>query len=224
MGSSLSSSSSPESLGVLVEALMGLPGVGRRTAERLAHHLLRVPEEEALALADAIRDARERIKPCSVCGAPSESDPCRVCADASRDRGLVLVVESARDLNALEASGTWRGVYHVLGGRVSPLEGVGPESIALGALVERALTGAVREIVIATNPDLEGDGTALHVERAVLAAAPAVVVTRLARGLPSGGAIEYVSKAVLSDAIENRGSPRGRGSSASESPIRRGPG
>ena len=184
---------------------MGLPGVGRRTAERLAHHLLRVPEAEALALADAIREARERIRPCSVCGAPSESDPCPVCSDGSRDRGLVLVVETARDLVALEASGTWKGVYHVLGGRVSPLEGVGPEALSLAALTLRAASGAVREIVIATNPDLEGDGTALHVERALRLAAPTVRVTRLARGLPSGGAIEYVSKAVLSDAIENRG-------------------
>ena len=194
----------PKSLETLVEALTGLPGVGRRTAERLAHHLLKVPEEEALGIADAIREARARIKPCSRCGAPAETDPCPICADPSRDHGLVLVVETARDLRALDASGTWRGGYHVLGGHVSPLEGVGPESLALSALVERAASGAVREIVIATNPDLEGDGTALHVARALAAAAPAVVVTRLARGLPAGGAIEYVSKAVLSDAIENR--------------------
>ena len=194
----------PKSLEALVEALMGLPGVGRRTAERLAHHLLKVPEEEALAIADAIREARARIKPCSSCGAPSESDPCPVCADPSRDHGLVLVVETARDLNALEASGTWKGCYHVLGGHVSPLEGVGPEALSLAALVDRAASGSVREVVIATNPDLEGDGTAMHVAKALASAAPSVTVTRLARGLPSGGAIEYVSKAVLSDAIENR--------------------
>src|SRR5882672_6906473 len=108
---------------------MTLPGVGHRTAERLAHHLLRAPEAEALSLADAIREARERIRPCSTCLAPAERDPCPVCADPARDRGLVLVVESARDLEAIEESGTWRGVYHVLGGRVSPLEGVGPESL-----------------------------------------------------------------------------------------------
>jgi len=194
----------PKALEALVEGLMGLPGVGRRTAERLAHHLLRVPEAEALALADAIRAARERIRPCSACGAPAEADPCPVCADPSRDHGLVLVVETARDLRALEDSAAWRGVYHVLGGRVSPLEDVGPEALTLSALVARAQRGELREVVIATNPDLEGDGTALHVARALKAAAPAVPVTRLARGLPSGGAIEYVSKAVLSDAIENR--------------------
>ena len=197
----------PRSLEALVEALSTLPGVGRRTAERLAHHLLRAPEAEALAIADAIREARERIRPCSTCGAPSETDPCAVCGDASRDAGLVLVVETARDLRALEDSGAWRGTYHVLGGRVSPLEGVGPDAIALDALVARARSGAVREVVVATNPDLEGDGTALHVARALAAAAPDVRVTRLARGLPTGGAIEFASRAVLADAIEHRREP-----------------
>jgi len=197
----------PRSLTDLIEALTTLPGVGRRTAERLAHHLLRAPEAEALAIADAIRAARERIRPCSTCGAPSETDPCSVCGDPSRDAGLVLVVETARDLRALEDSGAWRGAYHVLGGRVSPLEGVGPDGIALDALVARARSGAVREVVVATNPDLEGDGTALHVARAVREAAPGVRVTRLARGLPTGGAIEFASRAVLADAIEHRREP-----------------
>jgi recombination protein RecR len=196
--------STPRALDDLVEALTTLPGVGRRTAERLAHHLLRAPEAEALAIADAIRAARERIRPCSTCGAPSETDPCPVCADAARDAGLVLVVETARDLRALEESGAWRGVYHVLGGRVSPMEGVGADAIALDALVARARSGAVREVVVATNPDLEGDGTALHVARALKDAAPDVRVTRLARGLPTGGAIEFASRAVLADAIEHR--------------------
>jgi recombination protein RecR len=197
----------PESLARLVEALEGLPGVGRRTAERLAHHLLRVPEADALALADAIREARARIRPCSVCRAPSERDPCPVCADPARDAGLVLVVETARDLRAVEDSGAWRGVYHVLGGRVSPIEGVGPEALALDALVRRARSGSLREVVIGTNPDLEGDGTGLHVAKA-LAGVEGVAVTRLARGMPAGGAIEYVSKAVLADALENRRAAR----------------
>jgi recombination protein RecR len=194
----------PASLEALVEALRTLPGVGRRTAERLAHHLLRAPEAEALGLADAIRLARERIRPCSMCGSPDESDPCPVCADPARDAALVLVVESARDLRALEDSGTWRGVYHVLGGRVSPLEGVGVDALSVVSLVERARSGRLREVVIATNPDLEGDGTALHVAKALKDASPGLVVTRLARGLPSGGAIEYVSKSVLADAIDHR--------------------
>jgi recombination protein RecR len=198
---------SPRPLEELIEAFQTLPGVGRRTAERLAHHLLRAPEAEAIALADAIRAARERIAPCSTCGAPSETDPCAVCADPTRDAALVLVVETARDLRALEDSGAWRGTYHVLGGRVSPLEGVGPDGIALEALVARARSGAVREVVVATNPDLEGDGTALHVARALREAAPEVRVTRLARGLPTGGAIEFASRAVLADAIEHRREP-----------------
>lgn len=191
----------PESLERLVERLMDLPGVGRRTAERLAHHLLRVPEHDALALAEAIREARARIRPCSRCRAPAEADPCPVCADPGRDPTRILVVETARDLRAIEDGGVWTGVYHVLGGRVSPLEGVGPDALALDALVERARAGAV-EICIATNPDLEGDGTALHVAKAL--AATAVIVTRLARGLPTGGSLEYVSRAVLADALENR--------------------
>ncbi len=191
----------PESLERLVERLMDLPGVGRRTAERLAHHLLRVPEHDALALAEAIREARARIRPCSRCRAPAEADPCPVCADPGRDPTRILVVETARDLRAIEDGGVWTGVYHVLGGRVSPLEGVGPEALALDALVERARAGAA-EICIATNPDLEGDGTALHVAKAL--AGTGVTVTRLARGLPTGGSLEYVSRAVLADALENR--------------------
>jgi recombination protein RecR len=191
----------PESLERLIERLQTLPGVGRRTAERLAHHLLGVDEAEALSVADAIREARARIRPCSACRAPSETDPCPVCADPARDHGLLLVVETARDLEALEASGAWKGVYHVLGGRVSPLEGVGPEALAIEALVERARAGA-REVCVATNPDLEGDATALHVARA-LQGLP-VAVTRLARGMPAGGSLEYASKAVLAEALENR--------------------
>ena len=195
-------SGDPASLVALVESLMRLPGVGRRTAERLAHHLLRVPADEAIALADAIREARSRIRPCSSCLAPSEIDPCAICADPSRDRGLLLVVETARDLRAIEDSGAWRGLYRVLGGRLSPLDGVGPDDLGIPALVAAAKEGGVREVCLATNPDLEGDGTALCIARAL--SAESVPVTRLARGLPSGGAIEFASKSVLADALENR--------------------
>lgn len=193
----------PESLVRLVAALERLPGVGRRTAERLAHHLLRAGEDEASDLARAILDARARIRPCGTCLAPAETDPCPVCSDSRRDRGLVLVVETARDLHAVERSGTWKGVYHVLGGRLSPLEGVTADALSLDVLAARARSGTVREVVIATNPDLEGDGTGLAVARA-LEGIPGVVVSRLARGMPSGGAIEHASKAVLSEALENR--------------------
>ncbi len=218
----------PESLDRLVTALAELPGVGRRTAERLAHHLLRVPEVEALTLADAIRHARARIRPCPICGSPSEALPCDVCADPARDASTVLVVETARDLRAIEDAGVYRGVYHVLGGRVSPLEGVAVEHLALDALVARVRAsghdatvrhdsdsagpdarGPIREVIVATNPDLEGDGTALHVERAL--AHTGVRVTRLARGLPSGGTLEFASKTVLADALENR---RSKGAAA----------
>lgn len=194
-------SATPKSLEHLVERLQTLPGVGRRTAERLAHHLVRAPQDEALSVADAIREARARIRPCARCGAPAETDPCPICADPARDAGLVLVVETARDLEAVEASGSWRGVYHVLGGRVSAVEGVGPEALGLAALVERVRTG-VREVCVATNPDLEGDGTALHVGRAL--AGSGVPVTRLARGVPAGGSLEFLAKTVLAEAIENR--------------------
>ncbi len=196
----------PESLDRLVTRLTELPGVGRRTAERLAHHLLRVPEAEAIALADAIREARARIHPCSTCHAPSETDPCDVCADPARDRSVVLVVETARDLRAIEDAGAFRGVYHVLGGRVSALEGLGVEHLSLEALVARVRGGSetspIREVIVATNPDLEGDGTALHVEKALLPTG--VRVTRLARGLPSGGALEFASRTVIADALEHR--------------------
>ena len=216
----------PESLERLVTALTEMPGVGRRTAERLAHHLLRVPEADALALADAIREARARIRPCPICGSPSEVLPCEVCADPARDAATILVVETARDLRAIEDAGVYRGVYHVLGGRVSPLEGVNVEHLALAALIERVRTARgdptvrestahaapdqesprrdvpICEVIVATNPDLEGDGTALHVERAL--AGTGARVTRLARGLPTGGSLEFASKTVIADALENR--------------------
>lgn len=194
-------SATPKSLEHLVERLMTLPGVGRRTAERLAHHLVRTPEAEALSVADAIREARARIRPCSRCHAPAETDPCPICADPARDGALVLVVETARDLEAVESSGAWKGVYHVLGGRVSSVEGVGPDTLSLDALAERVRTG-VREVCVATNPDLEGDGTALHVAKAL--EGTGVPVTRLARGVPAGGSLEFLAKTVLAEAIENR--------------------
>jgi recombination protein RecR len=191
----------PESLRRLVEELERLPGVGKRTAERLAHHLLRVPSERAIALADAIREVRERVRPCSSCRAPSETDPCRLCGDAGRDAGLLVVVESARDLAAFEAAGAYRGLYYVLGGRASPLDPASAEAFDVAGLVERVRHG-VREVCLATNPDLEGDGTSLVVARALAGAG--VRVTRLARGIPAGGQIEYQSASVLAEALEGR--------------------
>jgi recombination protein RecR len=192
----------PKSLERLVEELERLPGIGRRTAERLAHHLLRVPAERALSLAEAIREARDLIRPCSTCRAPSEADPCSICADPARDQGVVLVVETARDLAAVEEGRVYRGLYHVLGARLSPLEGQGPGTLDLSSLLDRVKRGGVREVVIATNPDLEGDGTALLLAKAL--AATGAAVTRLARGLPAGGQIEYQSASVLAEALEGR--------------------
>jgi recombination protein RecR len=191
-----------ESMDRLLEELAKLPGVGRRTAERLAHHLLRVSADEAMKLAVAIRDVKRNTRSCSRCANVTEADPCRICRDATRDASLLCVVEQARDVIAIEEASAWRGLYHVLGGRVSPLDGVGPDDLTLGRLVERVRTEGVREVVVATSPDLEGDGTALHVERA-LEGLP-VRVTRIARGVPSGTHLEHASAAMLQDAIRGR--------------------
>jgi recombination protein RecR len=197
---------SPESLDALVTELERLPGIGPRSASRLAHHLLRVPEDIALALADAIRAARERIRPCSQCRAPSESDPCPLCGDVTRDTSLLLVVETPRDLGAVEAGGTYRGLYYVLGARLSPLEGVDAHALDLAGLAERAGRPEVAEVCIGTNPDLEGDGTALAVVDAIrgVQVDGRPRISRLARGLPTGGQIEYQNASVIADAFEGR--------------------
>ncbi len=207
-----SSGAQPESLETLLAALERLPGIGPRSASRLAHHLLRIPESDALALADAIRTARARIKPCSLCRAPAEADPCPLCSDTTRDRSLVLVVETPRDLQAIEAAGIYRGCYFVLGARLSPLEGVDEQALGLGALAQRALAPDVVEVCIGTNPDLEGDGTALALVAALQACRGedtehplgALRVTRLARGLPTGGQIEHQNASAIADAFEGR--------------------
>ena len=199
----------PESLEDLLAQLERLPGIGPRSAARIAHHLLRVPEVDALALSDAIRAVRERIKPCSLCRAPSEQDPCPVCSDPARDRSLLLVVEAPRDLGAVEATGAYRGLYFVLGARLSPLEGVDAGALGLDELAQRAAHDEVREVIVGTNPDLEGDGTALAVIDAVRGVAraddvPALRVTRLARGLPTGGQIEFQNAHAIADAFDGR--------------------
>ncbi|MGE0192827.1 MAG: recombination mediator RecR [Planctomycetota bacterium] len=189
-------------LAALVDALERLPGIGARTARRLAEHLLRVPESEALALADALRAARARLKPCSRCAAPAEVDPCPRCADTSRRDDLLLVVETLRDRDAVEATGRYEGRYFVLAGRLAPLEGRDVGDIGLDALRARVDDGRVREVVLATNPDLEGDGAARAIARA-LADLP-VRVTRLARGVPTGGQIEHQNAAAITDALRGR--------------------
>jgi recombination protein RecR len=188
----------------LTGALGRLPGVGAKTAERLAHYLLKCPAEEALALANAIRDVRLHVAHCGTCFNLTESDQplCTVCRDSRRDAGVVCVVEQPRDLMALEKAGTYAGVYHVLLGRLAPLQGIGPDQLTLDALEARVRTGAVRELIMATNPNLEGDGTAMLVASRL--ADTGVPITRLARGLASGSALEFANKDMLADALSGR--------------------
>jgi len=188
----------------LTEAFGRLPGIGAKSAERLAHHVLKCPAEEALDLASAIREAKERVKHCRACYHLTESDAplCAVCRDPRRDQGLICVVEQPRDLMALERAGNYQGVYHVLLGRLAPLQGMGPEQLTLDALEARVRAGGVREVVLATNPNLEGDGTALLVANRL--AETGVPVTRLARGLATGSTLEFASRDMLADALSGR--------------------
>ncbi len=192
----------PEPVVRLMEELARMPGVGPRTAERMAQHILRIETEDARALARAIRDVKQRVRPCRQCFNLTEKELCRVCADPTRDQGLLCVVEQVRDLAALEASGSYRGLYHVLMGTLSPLDGVGPEDLTLSALVERVKGGAFREVILAMNPTLEGDGTALAVASALRdLGAP---LTRLATGVPSGSFLEHSNRNTLADALAGR--------------------
>jgi len=191
----------PKSLSRLIEELEKLPGIGTKTAERLAFHVLKAPGEEAMALACAIRDLKKNTRLCSRCCNIDESDPCWICSDGSRDRSVICVVEQARDLLALERSGSYKGLYHVLGGHISPLEGIGPQSLTIARLVDR-ITSEIKEVILATNPNMEGDVTANHV--AGLLKPRNVKVTRPARGLPPGSQVEHVSQAILTDAMHGR--------------------
>jgi recombination protein RecR len=192
----------PASVERLVEELSRLPGVGRRTAERLADHLVRATGDEAMALAVAIRDVKRAVRPCGTCGNFAESDPCPICADERRERGTVCVVTAVRDLIAVERAGVYRGVYHVLSGTVAPLEGVAPEDVRIDSLVARVKSGGVAEVILATGADAEGDMTAHLVARAL--DGTGVRVTRLSRGIPSGSSVEFASPATLGEALEGR--------------------
>ena len=193
-----------ESIQNLMNLLAGLPGIGIRSAERIAFHLLKQRPEEAMKLAEAIRDVKTRIKHCSTCYNLTERDPCDICSNPSRDHTVVCIVEQPKDLLALESTGLYRGVYHVLLGRISPLEGVGPEDVTLDALMNRLAAGEIREVIMGTNPNLEGDGTALHIQSMIGGRFPDVQITRLARGLPAGSNIEFANRNILADAISGR--------------------
>lgn len=191
-----------ESVARVIDEFAKLPGIGKKSAERLAYHVLRVHKSEALALADAIRDVRENVRYCATCFNLSEGESCSICKDPRRDETLLCVVEQPRDLMSLEQSGVYQGLYHVLLGRIAPLDGIGPEHLTIEALVERVHAGHFQEVVMATNPTVEGDGTALHISN-LLAEFP-VNLTRLARGVTTGSILEYTNKDVLADALIGR--------------------
>ncbi|MCA9156290.1 MAG: recombination mediator RecR [Pirellulaceae bacterium] len=191
-----------QSVSTLIDSLGKLPGIGRKSAERLAYHILRVNKAEALALADAIRNVRENVRYCASCFNLSESELCRICRDPKRDRSLLCVVEQPRDLMQLEQAGVFRGLYHVLLGRVAPLEGIGPDQLTIEPLIERVRTGEFRELIMATNPTVEGDGTALYISN-MLSEYP-IQITRLARGITTGSILEFTNKEILADALNLR--------------------
>ena len=190
------------SIANLVEHFTKLPGIGKKSAERMAYHVLRISQTEATALADAICSVKENVAYCKTCYNLTAGDQCGICRDTKRDRSRILVVEQPRDLIALEAAGSYRGLYHVLLGRLAPLEGIGPEQLTIDCLCQRIKDEGVEEIIMGTNPTLEGDGTALYLSN-VLADLP-VTVTRLARGITSGSVLEHANREMLSDAIIGR--------------------
>ena len=191
-----------ESVGRLIDEFTKLPGVGKKSAERMAYHVLRVHKNEALALAEAIRDVKENVRYCRHCFNLAEGEECLICRDDRRDRSVLCVVEQPRDLIALEQAGTYRGLYHVLLGRIAPLEGIGPDQLTIEPLVERVRKGDFKEVIMGTNPTLEGDGTALHISN-LLAEMP-VSITRLARGITTGSVLEFANKEILADALAGR--------------------
>jgi recombination protein RecR len=193
----------PEPVTKLIEAFSRLPGVGPKTASRLTYYLLRAPDDLSQGLADALRDIKTRVQYCSVCANITVEDPCPICGDPKRDQRTVMVVEEPLDVLALERTGSYHGVYHVLHGAISPVNGIGPDNLRIRELVKRVEGGNVLEIIIATNPSMEGDATAMYIEQNALAG-KGVKITRLARGLPVGGDIEYVDPVTLSRALQGR--------------------
>lgn len=190
------------SVGRLVDRLASLPGIGRKSAERLANHLVSCSRAEALALADAIREVKESVRHCRRCHNLTGDDLCPICRDARRDQHVVCVVEQPRDVTALEASGAYHGTYHVLGGRIAPLDGVEAEDLTIPQLLRRVREEGITEMVMATNPTVEGDGTALHISN-LLEGLP-VRITRLARGIASGSVLEFANREMLADALRGR--------------------
>jgi recombination protein RecR len=193
-----------QSIQNLMNELASLPGIGVRSAERIAFHLLKQSPQQAMKLAKAIEDVKIRIRHCSVCYNLTEQDPCGICSDPARDQSVVCVVEQPKDLLALEATGLYSGVYHVLLGRIAPLEDSEPGDLTIDPLMQRLASGTIREVIMGTNPTMEGDGTALYIQSVIGGRFPNIQLTRLARGLPAGSNIEYANKNILADAISGR--------------------
>jgi recombination protein RecR len=189
-------------IGRLLEELAKLPGIGPKSAERIAHFLLAGDRSHATRLADALRAVAERVRPCRECFTLTDREVCEICSDPRRDAGLICVVETPRDVASFERAGNFRGLYHVLGGRLAPLDGMGPDRLTFTPLADRVRRGGVREVILATSPTLEGDGTALYA--AEVLAGSGAQVTRLARGLPSGASLELANAQMLADALDGR--------------------
>jgi recombination protein RecR len=192
----------PPSVGRLIEAFQRLPGIGPKTAQRLTFHLLKQPESAVRELAEALTELKARVVHCSRCFNVTDDDPCRICADPARDAGLLCVVEEPNDLLAMERTGEYRGRYHVLLGALSPLDGIGPDELKVRELLARLEADRVREIILATNPNVEGDATAIYLAK--LLRPLGIRVTRIARGLPVGGDLEYADEVTLARALEGR--------------------
>jgi recombination protein RecR len=186
----------------LATELARLPGIGRKTALRLTYHLLKQPTEQSRRLADALVTLSEKVKPCAHCYNLTEDEVCSICRDARRDASLICAVEEASDIGAIERAGEFRGLYHVLGGRLSPLDGIGPEDLTIPQLEQRVAGGQVREVIIATNPSIEGEATALYVQRKL--SPYHLTVSRIARGLPVGGDLEYADGVTIAQALSAR--------------------
>jgi recombination protein RecR len=186
----------------LIDELNRLPGIGPKTAQRLAFHILRRPADEAERLAAAITDARGRVRDCSVCANLTDVDPCPICQSPTRDRTVICVVEEPKDVAAMEKTREYRGLYHVLQGAISPIDGVGPEHLRVRELMARLADGTVREVIVATDPDVEGEATALYLARLIRPSG--IRVTRIARGVPEGGDLDYVDEVTLTRALEGR--------------------
>jgi len=190
-------------LEAVITELTRLPGLGRKSAQRIAFHLLRSPEGDAKRLAQAVLDLKARVEDCRICGNVTETQPCAICADPRRDPSVLCVVEQPMDVLAIERTGEFRGAYHVLKGALSPIDGIGPEQLKLSELIERVKPGAVSEVIVATNPTAQGEATALYIAR-LLQDVPGVRVTRIARGVPMGSDLEYSDQVTLARALEGR--------------------